>query len=453
MKALPIQNWASYVPDGNLDTLRKSLNSTIDPKLPAQLIPVTQSQVKATTDVTFVSMNQAAVNLIRQSSGKHADVVVDKFEQQHQNDQHAKYVAKQEKKKAKKKRLVPEESTVAVEPTITTSEKKHKSVPPVTSVDELPIETLEQHNRRDDQLSLFALNMKRIAKPLNDIIINTPPATAVMAYCAKYKSEFPWFAPMHNLVASSDTYDYPDVPVIAHATLVNFLREPDRRMPFERPCFNLDREPHKHEVRLRCVAHRISEERLGKGKGYRLRELLMPDTQTKIYNAMEHGKDPSIHLGPIPELCYLCHLWTTLHDCTYQRDKADERLRKDMTDDTNPNVVIINKFMVSHFFLLFAKSANVAYAKVDIDKPGEYDRTKMLASDKISMGIWGPFPLFNECNYVCSVKNGLRCFDETDNLLFRLTRVSLPRIESLNQKDSVRSNPTLAALVSSHSHH
>lgn len=441
MKALPIQNWKSYVPDNNLESLRKTLTASLDPKLPANIedARVTQSQVKATTDATFVAINQASVNLVRQSmvAGPSA---VEAFESQHHRDQEAKTSVKQEKKKAKKQaRARPDEMAIEMpavkqeaKGSFGESSKKQKmvSVPPANTVEDLPIETLEQHNRRDDQLALFALNMKRIAKPINDIIINQPPATAVMAYCAKYQSEFPWFAPMHNLVASNESYDYPDVPAISRALLVDFLREPNPRMPFERPCFNLDREPLKHEIRVRCVAHRMSEERLGKGKGYRLRELTTLDTQTKVANAMMHGKDPSVHLGPIPELCYLCHLWTALRDCTNQRDKADERLRKDMTDEPQNNVVIINKFMVF------------------IDKPGEYDRTKMLAGDKVSLGIWGPVPLFNEDNYVCNIRNGLRTFDETDNLLFRPTRVSLPLIESQSQSTSQRSNPTLRALAS-----
>ena len=54
-----------------------------------------------------------------------------------------------------------------------------------------------------------------------------------------------------------------------------------------------------------------------------------------------------------------------------------------MEQDAGGNdVVVFNAFMV------------------DIDKPGEYDRHCLLTGDDVGMGIWGPFPLWNERNYV-----------------------------------------------------
>lgn len=438
LKALPIDKWQTFVPDGNLDNVRKSLLSNGSSKLPANIgdAHVAQTQVKATSDVTFNMMNQAAVNMVRNVS-VNPESVIEPLEKRHKHDLAVKATVKQEKKAAKKKNVPTIVATATAASAAATPPKKQKTahVPPQVTLEELPVEILEQHNRRDDRLALFTSNMQRMSKPVNDIIINTPPATTVLAYCAKYKTEFPWFVPMQNLVTNSNTYDYPDVDLMRRAVLQQFLVEPDPRKPWERPCFNLDREAYPHEIRVRCVAHVMSEQKLGPGKGYRLRELLMTDTQNKVQSAIKNKQDPTIHLDMFPELCYLCHLWTALRDCTHQRDKADEREQKDMTDETNPNVVIINKFMV------------------DIDLPGEYDRTKMLASDKVSMGIWGPVPIFNETNYVTTTVAGLRGFEETSKLLFRPTRALLPRIESLNQSASTRSNPTVASSATTNSPH
>jgi hypothetical protein len=85
-------------------------------------------------------------------------------------------------------------------------------------------------------------------------------------------------------------------------------------------------------------------------------------------------------------------------------------------------VVIINRFMVM------------------IDQAGEYDRTKMLVSEKVNTGLWGPIPLFNECNYI--VHSREQRIEESANLLFRLTRVSLPPIDVIPQKASTQYNRT-----------
>jgi len=427
MKALPIEKWHSFVPDGNLDTIRKSVatattKTTLPPTIRAA--HVQQSQVKATSDATFNLMNQAAVNMVRNASVD-PEPVIESLEKRHQHDLQVKATIKHEKKVAKKRHTVPEAAAPAAPPAAAAAKKqKTVEVPPVRTIDELPVETLEQHNKRDDQLSLFTSNMQRISKPVNDIVINAPPTTEVLAYCAKFKQEFPWFTSMQNLVTSSDTYEYPDTPVMRRSYLMNYLFEPDPSKLWQRPCFNLDREAHPHEMRARCIAHRMTEQHYGPGKGFRLRELLMVDTQTKVEHAVQHKRDPSVHLGPIPELCYLCHLWISLRDSTHQRDKADERARKDMTDDTNPAVTIINKFMVY------------------VDQAGEYDRNKVLTSDKVSMGIWGPCPIFNECNYVHTTKLGLRGFEETDNLLFHPAQAQL---HQRNTSGSSRSSHTAAS--------
>jgi hypothetical protein len=68
----------------------------------------------------------------------------------------------------------------------------------------------------------------------------------------------------------------------------------------------------------------------------------------------------------------------------------------------------------------------------------------MLASDDVALGIWGPFPLWNERNYlpvVISSHGNLRGFQESDALLFRLPRAASLRTGSESAKDSTRSTP------------
>jgi hypothetical protein len=77
--------------------------------------------------------------------------------------------------------------------------------------------------------------------------------------------------------------------------------------------------------------------------------------------------------------------------------------QKDRAADT---VAVLNRFMV------------------DIDKPGEYGSHCLLAGDAVAMGIWGPFPLWNERHYVLwkdPKGTGLRGFQELEDMRFRLT--------------------------------
>ncbi len=447
MKPLPVSKWQTFVPEATLDI--KPTQTTPSRKMTLKLTHVNQSKVKSVNDTTFMSMNQATVNLMKQTASNPEPLL-----RLHQQDQQNKAASKSEKKKrtiaAADDEGVDEEDIRddyvhvnnadedeedRIQKTVR-AQKRH--VPPAGPMQTLPVEDLEQHTKRDDQLALFALNMSRYDRPTTDVIVNTPPSNTVLAYCAKHKDKFPWFTPMQAFVASSELYDYPDVQVVSREAILPFLREPNPRAGYERPCVNLDREPYEREGKVRCIWHRISEERLGKGKGYRLREFIIGAANAYINEAIEHKQDPRVHLTSSPEMCYLCHLWMYLGDCTNQRDKADERMRRDMTEEgEDDTVVIINKFMVI------------------VDQPGEYDSRKMLAADKVSAGIWGPVPLFNEGNYTHTVQGGLRHVIESDNLLFRLTRASQPRTDSLSaqKSSSVQSNHFFAVPAALNSQH
>lgn len=273
------------------------------------------------------------------------------------------------------------------------SNKKAKSsssiVVPLTRAPNIQIEEIEQHVHRDSQQAIYALSLGKSGG-----IINRPPQIDVLAYCNRYRDEMPWYLSTMTFIASAAEYfDHPDVPVLKRSYIMDFLRAP-KTLEGERPCINLDCEPPVGDQRSQCVAHRLTSKPENGGKGFRLRELLF-DSSTQ---------------EPVPDMCYLCHLWLALKNSTYQRDK---KVDKD-------KVVIINRFMVI------------------IDQPGEYDRTKMLVSEKVNTGLWGPIPLFNEGNYI--VHSREQRIEESANLLFRPTRVLLPQIDVTQQKASTQSN-------------
>jgi hypothetical protein len=272
---------------------------------------------------------------------------------------------------------------------------------PLTRAPNIQIEEIEQHVHRDNQQAIYALSLGKSGG-----IINRPPQIDVLAYCNRYKDEMPWFLSTQTFIASAaEHFDYPDVPVLSRSFILDFLRAA-RPLDGERPCINLDYEPCVGDQRTQCVAHRLSSKPENGGKGFRLRELLFNNNSSSRAGVLD----------PVPDMCYLCLLWQALKNSTHQRDK---KVDKD-------KVVIINRFMVI------------------IDQPGEYAREKMLISEKVNTGLWGPIPLFNECNYI--VHSREQRIEESANLLFRLTRVLLPQTDATPQKASTASNRINATL-------
>jgi len=290
------------------------------------------------------------------------------------------------------------------------------------------IETLEQHRVRNDQTQLFAVNIERPHRtaPL-EAIINTPPAVGTLRYCATLPtSDVPWYAVATEAIARRPNMGFPRTPLMRRSVLLTFLRAPDPQQPYERPCFNLDRNPYNHErgLRMRCVAHRMSAEQLGEAKAFRCRELLYNGQMVKIHAALatRGAEDPRHHLHDIPELCYMCHIWLTTEAALDQRNKMAAPTADDM-------LIIFNHFMVM------------------IDQVGEYSRHATLCSADVSIGIWGPFPRWNERNYRAGrLSCGLLGFEESEEMLFREARkpssLSEQPAPAAVQARSTRSDPT-----------
>lgn len=275
------------------------------------------------------------------------------------------------------------------------------------------IQPLEDVPRRDNDLELFAMEMeRRPLRPSNELILELPPAVETLAYCSQFKhSTMPWFVGGQKTIAANPDIGPPVIPLYTRAYLQPFMREPDPRTTHERPCFNGEQ----------CIARRLSEQRLGIGQGFCLRELLNVTQCTQINAALAHRggtrpADPTQFLSKIPEMCVMCHVWKVTEAALDQKDSNDEA------------VCVLNRFMV------------------DIDKPGEYSRHCLLAGDAVAMGIWGPFPLWNERHYVLwkdPKGTGLRGFQELEDMLFRLTL-------DPSSQPSTRTSATAAASKSLH---
>jgi hypothetical protein len=437
----------TYIPGGK--TIRKGLlggrpSAAAPPKL--EDVRLEQKDVNSIQDTVWTVSNQAQSRLLKRTG---QPAIAAKMEADMKRDQRERVIVKQ--KRPPKKVLAPPAPTLGADAAAAAAaakgadkqfsweEKRQETeLVPTPMVLDPKVSTLEQHKRRDKDTALYAVIVERPSRATTEEIVKTPPAHAVLGYCAEYKPSVPWYLHMQEVVADSPDLQYQRVPVFRRSVLVTFLRAPDPAVPYERPCYNLDREPFTHETLVRCIGHRLSEAKLGADRAFRPRELLFNDQSVKINAALASGgnckQDPCVYLRDPPEMCYMCHVWLTTEMALNQQHNADIRDCKDMTVAAAAPVPvkrILNAFMV------------------DVGKLGEYDVRKMLVSAGVSLGIWGPFPLWNARNYipvrVSTSGTQLWGFEESEDLLFRLPRVPLQVIECSSQSDSIPSNPTPVA--------
>lgn len=355
-----VQTWETFIPPGK--SLKKNIlgggsAKNLGPPVPSRLedVKIEAKDVNSLQDATFMAVNQANARLVKRTGQAE---VASRLESMNKKKEAPSPATSRAKKKRcnddqgggavvdvdamvmngdeedadailavfLQKKVKTEPGLTPAQPIVVREEEKQPAmemVPlPQVMPPSLPILSLEAHQRRDNQLALFALSIERPHRATNDMIINTPPAVGVLNYCSQYKDEMPWFAIMHKVVADSGgRLSFQKIPVFRRSVLVTFLRQPDPKCPYERPCGNLDREPRAHEGKVRCIAHRLSEELWGEGKGFRLREMLFSKEHTEINATLDNNArilrdktgerivDPREHLPHIPELCYMCHVW------------------------------------------------------------------------------------------------------------------------------------------------
>ena len=422
----------SYLPEGN-DI--RSKTETSREKLPKQLkdVAVGADSTSASGAVSLQT-NHAAVHLLQKSGQV---TIAKRMDTLNQEEQKSRLITKEKKAKALREEKRSKKSQPGpIIASLNAPAARVERVPlPETMPDTLHIQTLEQHNRRDNEVELFAMRVERPHAPTTDMITQTPPLSKTLQYCSQFPDLAPWVNQYNETLANSSQLSFQRIPLMSRSVLQTFLRERNPRCVYERDCFNLDREPRVGEGKFRCVGHRLSEKLLGEGKGYRLREILFPE-QIVAINSCASDREAAQHLYPEHEMCYLCHIYLTTEKCFDQKNKAEERDAKDLTSSTTTDMIaILNRFVVT------------------VGSEGDYDLRRMLVSDNVAMGVLGPFPMWSERHYVCSTDTvtNLRGFSETDTLVFRLPREPSELIESSRTKDSTRSTPTSVKRITMHS--
>jgi hypothetical protein len=428
------------------DMLNGHPGSTDGPPLPEKIRGsnvALQEKVKALNDPVFSSMNQGSISLIKRSS--HQEDVAEPMETMHKRDASRKnlmqrvkkvLIKRKEPEELEQKELVPEQArnNTIIPPTqVALRPRIMRRVEPVTKVEKLPIESLEQHTQRNNQPSLFSTRMEEMNRVSTEVLISMPPPQEILANALKYEALKPAFVGMQTFVSQSGCeYDYPDVPAVCRKVILPFLREAHPRRPEERPCINLDRNPYAHERKTRCISHIISANQLGEEHAFKCREFLIGDVNIRINEALDQGLDPSIHLSHVANYCFLCHLDNTLQASIKHQNASRERTvvkqqEKDYYSPApqgqekeyssapagqeqeehtmlNDTIVILNPFMVM------------------IDQEGEYNRNALLIPDTVDAGIWGPFLLLNPDNYVATLNipdsGGLKGFFERPEMHF-----------------------------------
>jgi hypothetical protein len=423
-------------------------------------VAVDARNVNALNDATWAAVNEATARLARQTGESHVARALERANKQSAAERAA---TKERVVQARKERLAA--AAAAAEAVAATDEKEEAAATrkrrdretvalPAVMPAEIPIRTLEQHRRRDNDAALFALpqHVDRPLRPTDQVLGSVPPATAVLSYVARYKDAHPWYGRMQDKVANTPGLSLPRTPVLSRAVIETLMREPNPACPAEeRPCFNLDREPTAGDQRVRCIAHRISETRLGPGRGYRLRELLRVEQMQAINAARRRAQaDPTFPfadavaavLTPVPEVCVLCHVWFANQAAWAQRSAHEAAMRNDLTgvdaDAARDLRRVHNSFMVV------------------VDVVGEYDSNWMWTSDNMAAdGMWGPFPLFHEQNYhpITLGNTGLRGFAEDSRLLFQEARnTQLPTTGCKSSADCTQSTPTAAGPLRTGTH-
>ena len=403
---MSLSAWNSFLSGGNGGS-----NSGITSMIPTHVeqgktLQSTRNDGPADDDLTFNMVNKGVALLVKQTG--QPDIAI-KLEQDNKADAERRMERKAAGASAKPqglapraKKVKPKEEVAAVPvqqqapPQKVREERNAKVVLPTVSTTPLPVYSLEQYTRREQEAEAFTvpITVQRTQdRVTTQQIINLPPETEVFKYVAtNFREEAKWYDQQIKFVANNPELTFQKVPIMSRAMIETFLRVPDPKVAWERPCCNLDRDPMPHETMMHCVAHSLA--------GYKLREMHMNDTIVKINAAIANKQNPMVHLSPVPEMCVLCHIYSTTHAA----------LSPPLSGGG-----ILNRFCV------------------DVDKIGEYDSRKMLTEGH----LWGNFPMWNKRHYVpCRVMpSNLSGFAETNDLLFRLPRV--PYQVSLNANASI----------------
>lgn len=278
------------------------------------------------------------------------------------------------------------------------------------TIKEMRIINIEDVNKT--QQEIYEERMRELGKNPQEVIGRKPPKTntQILSYVKKYGEKDIFYIQMmnHNTIVGAK---HPKLPPLSRNYIKDFLREPNEH-EFERPCINLCRPPYVGECGFMCESYRISLRDLGEKKAFKARELWFPHQESKIKSAIQLKNNPTDHLPEKPGWCYLCHLLFVTNKYLEDKNKKFEQEQVDHSKhkpDTKNNDKIFawkNQFTI------------------ETDKFGEYKSRYLWPVDGDQICIYGKFIKYDSKLYKVIEKQGVKTIIESDELVFRLSRVS-----------------------------
>jgi len=270
-------------------------------------------------------------------------------------------------------RILPDCSVVEFKETLT------------ESVVAAEISTLEDYQLRDDRDMMYFKHLHEDESVPDNVVSQIPHYQDILKYAHTLNDAPSWYSQLAQMVVNSAGASFPQLEVINRKYISQFLRAPTENDVFERPCGNENCESLRLSSRLLEVYPHMRTQ--GLQRGFRCRELLLPDLYMKVLTAKKQPKNRQLVqqvLPMMPQPCYLCHLhltnrayWLRLNKNHHREHLPEGSIPAHLQDAT----VIIHRFVVP------------------INVPGEYNLADMLMGDSEPMGIIGPFPRYNVNNY------------------------------------------------------
>ena len=398
-----------------------------------------QSKIKSLNDQLFSMTNEADNGRILET-GQYE--IYEKRKQQEKVQKEANVLASlQRRKRLIQKETAHENGKNDVIVNDFAAPMELETVPNLQTHTSLPVTNLDEHHYSGNETDLFLLKVQKQKHSTSDDVSARISLTRrqVLSYIAQYKDEALYYDHYVKSVVDTEGIDFQKMEVTSVSYNRQYMREANPNVPHEIPCMNLDHDPVQGEIGIRCESHRLSAEWLGPNKAFKCRQFLLPSRDAQIAAAVKHNRrvaeqkkrslrlgekelqmvDPCEWLPKVPEMCILCY-FKFVNRCYFgelfndvERNNSD--LTKDMAqeqENMNNNDSIYHKFMVEV-------------------GPGGYDLRYTLTGDRSPHGICGPFPLYMEsCYSPRKMSSGLWCFDESDELHFRLGRdppLALPK--------------------------
>lgn len=279
------------------------------------------------------------------------------------------------------------------------------------------IHTLEGYQLRDDRDMLYFKHLYEDDGVPDDRISKMPHYQDILKYAQTLADAPNWYNQLAQMVVNNEGTSFPTLEVINRQYIQQFLRAPTANDPFERPCGSENCESLRLSSRLLEKYPHMRKQ--GLERGFRCRELLLPDLYIRVLDAKKQpdGKRLAQRILPrMPQHCFLCHLHLTNRAYWLRLNKNHHRDQLPQGQESSA-AASRDATMIIHRFV------------VPINVSGEYNLHDMLLGDNEPLGIIGPFPRYNVNNYTPYMDSSGRCaWKEDDKLVFRRPEQQLQRI-------------------------